>query len=43
MPVSKQLSKYALGLEGVQEAKSEAGGIGKGNENRELGTDIFCA
>jgi hypothetical protein len=42
MTVSKQLSKYRLGLVGVQEARSEVDGIGKGNENHELGTVFFA-
>jgi hypothetical protein len=50
MTVSKKLSKYKL--VGVQEVRWEGGGTelavytffyGKGNENYELGTSLFCA
>jgi hypothetical protein len=51
--VSKELSKYALDLVGVQEVRWEGGGTerareytffyGKGSENHELGTGVFCA
>jgi hypothetical protein len=50
--VSKDLSKYKLDLVEVQEVRWEGGGTepageytffyGKGNENRELGTDLLC-
>jgi hypothetical protein len=52
MTVSRELSRYRLGLVGVQEVRWEGSGTvpageytfcyGKGNENRELGTVFFA-
>jgi hypothetical protein len=51
LAVSREPSKYKLGLVGVREVRWEAGGTGpageyafcygKGNENHELGTGLF--
>jgi hypothetical protein len=51
MTVEKGLSKYNLGLVGVQEVRGDRGGTepegeyallyGNGNENHDLGTDFF--
>jgi hypothetical protein len=53
MTVLKELSKYKLDLWGVQQVRWDGGGTepadeytffyGKGNENHELGTGLFCA
>jgi exonuclease III len=50
--VAKIISKYKLDLLGVQEVRWDTGGTklaseyaffcGRGNENHELGTDLFC-
>jgi hypothetical protein len=52
MTVSRELSQLKLDLVGVQEVRWEGGGTkpareytffyGKGNENNELGTSLFC-
>jgi exonuclease III len=52
MTVSRELDRYKQDLVGVQEVRWEGGGTepageytffyGKGNENPELGTGIFC-
>jgi hypothetical protein len=51
MTVSRELSRYKLDLTRVQEVRRVGGGTdpageyaffdGKGNENHELGTDVF--
>jgi exonuclease III len=50
--VSRDLARYKLDLVGVQEVRWEGGGTepageytflyGKGNDNHELGTVLFC-